>query len=416
MTSIHPDQIYRQALGWLDAYGGTLLLAGMGAALAFMIGSFLIARRKGHTERWVSTITSVVVLGFMSEGMWEVAREKLHLPPHLAIFLFFVAEAMFVTAAMHARRHYRDTTEWSAPDDEGHRRIVTHGHPGKHGNAVWVVAISSGLIVASNSTSLGEVLLRFALPVGAAYMWWSELTADGTGRPTGTWRWGIRRILVRIGAIDPSGAHLDEVDRERRVVALVVTATRVHDGARPVAWHKSRRARLLRSSDAETVAEAARRLRVIHRADDLLDPASTADLAEFLRLARSLARPGGSTGRAGERVGESLAGRVSGVGESPAPLVSRANGNGRVLPGETPGERVAPAGAPGGPAAAPTREQDYATALDAYDRGELTLKRDGTVSEQTIRDLFGCGAGRARDTQKALNAYILASSNGHSTS
>ncbi|MEQ7008494.1 hypothetical protein ABN028_20170 [Actinopolymorpha sp. B17G11] len=250
------------------AHGYQLVLVGLVVTAIVLTLTLVVAHRRGHTNQWVARVASVAVLALSAEGMWVVARERLHLPVVLAGAVFFVAEALMVSAALQARRHYERTTE---RDTDG--RLIRPGHPGPHGRAVWVIAAVAGGIVALNSKSAVEVPLRLALPLAAAYMWQLALTADGTTRPAGAWRWTPRRLLVRLGAIDPTEADLTTADRERRTTTMTVTARRVHSGARPAGWHLMRLQRLAANADPAMVAEVARRVRQAHRVRELTDPA-----------------------------------------------------------------------------------------------------------------------------------------------
>ena len=199
------------------SFGYQLVLVGLVVTAIVLTVTLLVAHRRGHTNQWVARVASVAVLALSAEGMWVVARERLHLPVVLAAGVFFVAEALMVSAALQARRHYERTTE---RDEDG--RLIRPGHPGPHGRAVWVIAAVAGGIVALNSKSAVEAPLRLALPLAAAYMWQLALTADGTARPAGSWRWTPRRLLVRLGAIDPTEQDLTTADRERRTTTMTV--------------------------------------------------------------------------------------------------------------------------------------------------------------------------------------------------
>ncbi|MEQ7127421.1 hypothetical protein ABN034_23125 [Actinopolymorpha sp. B11F2] len=249
------------------AHGYQLVLVGLVVTAIFLIVTLVAAHRRGHTNQWVARVASVAVLALSAEGMWVVARERLGLPVVLAAAVFFVAEALMVSAALQARRHYERTTERGTDG-----RLIRPGHPGPHGRAVWVIAAVAGGIVALNSKSAVEVPLRLALPLAAAYMWQLALTADGTTRPAGAWRWTPRRLLVRLGAIDPTEQDLTTADRERRTATMTVAARRIHSGAWPAGWHLIRLQRLAANADPAMVAEVARRVRQAHRIRELTDP------------------------------------------------------------------------------------------------------------------------------------------------
>jgi hypothetical protein len=266
---------------WTHGGGLVAVLAAVALVLAV---SLYRARRRGRADRWVSTVAGVAVLGLSAEGMWMVAVHRLGLPPVLAVVTFAVFELAMLSSAMHATAHYRRTT---IRDHAG--EIITPGHPGLHGTVVWVIAATAGVIVSLNSASFVEVLLRLALPLMAAGMWHTTLTAEGVSRPAGSWRWTPRRLLVRVGAIEPTERDLSEVARDRRVHAMTATARRVHRGAWPGRWHTARLGRLALHADPDMIEAVRERVTRAHRAVELTAPVApalvAADAAQVAPLA-----------------------------------------------------------------------------------------------------------------------------------
>lgn len=256
---------------WWSEHGYQLLLAAMSVVVLVLAVTLYRARRRGRLDRWVSAVAGIAVLGLSAEGMWVVAVERLHLPPVLAVITFAVFELAMISSAMHATAQYHRTT---TRDEYG--QIITPGHPGRHGTVVWAIAATAGVIVSLNSSSFVEVLLRLALPVLAAGMWWTTLTSEGTSRPEGTWRWTPRRLLVRLGAIEPNERDLADVTRDRRIAAMTATARRVHREARPRRWHVARLERLALRADDDMIREVQSRVERAHFARDLTAPGTHA--------------------------------------------------------------------------------------------------------------------------------------------
>lgn len=269
------DDLASQLAQLWRAHGYQLLIAAMVATAGVLVWTLLRARRRGATERWVSTVAGIAVLGLSAEGMWVVAREKLGLAPVLAGVVFFVFEALMLSSAMQAHAQYGRTTR---RDDQG--RIVLAGHPGRHGTTVWVIAAVAGVVVSLNSKSFVEVVLRIALPLLAALMWWNALTAEGTSRPQGSWRWTPRRLLVWVGALEPTERDLEEITRERRVSSMTLTARRLHRGGPLTRWHAARLERLALAADDAMMTEVRARVVRAHSARALTDPSGGQDQTE----------------------------------------------------------------------------------------------------------------------------------------
>lgn len=254
----------------LREHGDALILGALAATAGLLAITLYLAHRRGRTDRWITTVATVAVLAISAEGMWEFATERLDFPTPLAASVFFVAEALMLSCAAEARRHYQRTSVY---DEDG--KLSKPGHPGPHGTAVWVIACVAGGIVAANSHDWIEAPFRFAIPLAAAYMWWLKLTAEGKGRPVGTFRWTPRRILARIGAIDVEEQGLGESERKRRIAAMTAVAVRVHSGAFPARFWAGRLRKLTRFADDEMVAEVQRNVQRIWEIEKLTAPTST---------------------------------------------------------------------------------------------------------------------------------------------
>lgn len=279
------------------AYGYQVLIGGMAVLFGFIVLSLIISWARGKVDGWVVVVTWIGVFGFSAEGMWVVTTQKAQVPPLVALAVFFVAEGLQITSMRASRRHYIRTTIRGPETEDGKPGpIITAGDPGKHARSVWLIAIVAGVIVASSAKNVPEGLLRFAIPMGAAMLWWNLLTDEGTSRSKSRWRWTPGRILEAVGALEPADEerNLSEALRERHIRAMVTYGDRVRDRAWPLGYHKWRLRRLGRVADEEMVAEARRRL---ERTADIL----------------ALVIPGHDTGQSGARsvTGQST-GRLTG--------------------------------------------------------------------------------------------------------
>lgn len=238
------------------------VLIGAGA-VGTLIGLWVIWRwwTRGEAHTRMGVLAVALATGIAGEGMWEVARYELELPPYLAVALFAFLEVVMLSQGAMARYKLRAGQEPAAR---------------RHMGFVWAAAVASGLIAASAGNSLTEVLLRLIAPPVAAGIVWMELTADqAVDRPRQqtSWIWTPRRIGIHLGLIRPGAEDLVQVDRDRRIDAITVTAHRLHHGSKRLA--RMRRARLRRlalQADDAMVAEAQRRVARVHRIERLTAP------------------------------------------------------------------------------------------------------------------------------------------------
>lgn len=249
-----PTYLWQALTAALTRHGDTLVFAGLAVTVAILAAALYVAWRRGRVDRWVSALAWIASFGFSAEGMWVVTTHKAHVPAVVAVGVFFVAEAFQLSSMLQAGRRYR-----------------LDGHPGKHGRAVWIIAVAAGTVVAFSAQNLTEAALRFLIPLGAALLWWNTLTDAGMTKPKGRWRWTPTRLLEWLGAIEPDvDRDLVEVNRGRHVAAMVTAAIGVHDGGRLRRWHTRRLRSLAKVADEAMVAEVrdrvGRALRIVELA------------------------------------------------------------------------------------------------------------------------------------------------------
>jgi hypothetical protein len=248
------------ATDWWAAYGPVVLTVAAVATVGLVIVAVVAIVRSEQRDRWVSGVTALVVLAWTSEGLWEVARQALGLPVAFAIMTFFVFEAMMVSSAMQAERHR-----------------ARHGTPGPAGQYVWVLAGVTALIVALNAATLVEAVLRFALPLAAAGLWWVGVTAErdsdtaevrqrraeAAARREATWAITPNTALVWLKLKRPGVVDVTAGERERRIQRMVKAADRY--ATAPAGSRTARRAaaklrKLARRATARDVTEVAARV------------------------------------------------------------------------------------------------------------------------------------------------------------
>ncbi len=234
----------RDLLAWGRNHPELLVAVGLGLTVLLLLWTVRGAIRSGRPDKWLARLSFLVGFAWSGEAMWEVATQKLGLSHVFAGFAFFLFESQMATAMMRAERHQ-----------------AVHQYPGRHGRAVWLIAVVAGLIAAMAGDSPVEVGLRLAVPVMVAYQWWVGLTGDGSARPADAiaWAWTPRRVLVTLGLARPGEQDLKAVDRERQVRAIAVVSHRLHSTSS--SWRRSRcqvRLRRLAMHADDSMLDAAR--------------------------------------------------------------------------------------------------------------------------------------------------------------
>lgn len=252
-------------------YGALIVVvAGVAALLLVVIGAIQI-KKKGKAGSFLVVTSFATSLGINAEGMWVVATEKLDLPGVFAIGVFFVFEAMMLSAMHQAKLQYVRT---SVRDAEG--RLLKGGDPGKAVNTVIVIAFLSGLIVTFNAKNPVEAVLRLTLPLLVVLLWWTNLTAEGSSRRAGKFAYSPRRLMEGWGWIvaeDNADFIALEAERARkrdakRIRLMVTFGHRLRLGTRPKLYNRWRLTRLLRLAPEADVTTA---LKQIERTQQMVD-------------------------------------------------------------------------------------------------------------------------------------------------
>src|SRR4051794_31838106 len=144
----------------------------------------------------LSNLVMLIGLGWSSEAVWEISRNRLHFTLGLTLLLFFVFEALLTLAMIRAKRHMR-----------------AFGWPGRFGTTAWTVAACMSGVAGIASHSIPEAVLRMVIPLLVTKQWWDGLVGGSAKRPadTSTWRWTPRRVLLAVGAIEPGDRDVQTV-------------------------------------------------------------------------------------------------------------------------------------------------------------------------------------------------------------
>jgi hypothetical protein len=264
-----------------------LLIAGGTVLGVLLLAAFAgYARKKKRAIRpALMTVGVNLALLMNAEGMWDIAVNRMGLPPQFAMLTFAVFEVAMLI--MQAKSRERFTSTLKLREDGS---VEVPGDSGPFLKWAWVIAITSGVIVATNANSWTERLLRVALPILVQGMWQAINLSEGTRRRYGVFRYSPRRIAERRGwfAKDTTGGadHLDQLERERLLKALVRHGYKIETGKSLERYHLWRIAAAGLRADEALAAEAAKQIRIAKEIFEMVSPEHLAARAtEQQRLA-----------------------------------------------------------------------------------------------------------------------------------
>lgn len=223
------------------------LLVGVGI-LALLVG-LIVIRRLNKVERKdeaLANVFTIAGLGWSSEAMWEIARQDIGLDVPYTVFLFLVFEMALIVSMIRAKRH-----------------MIEHQWPGRYGRTVWGLALFMGLLAASISDSVPEALVRLAVPIAVAKLWWDGVVggAQKPEREESEWTITVDKTLRWLRLKKPKAA-----DRDRLVAQMTDLAFSIQylQPRRGFGWRTGRRTMRLMSlsltADADVIAEVRRRV------------------------------------------------------------------------------------------------------------------------------------------------------------
>jgi hypothetical protein len=219
------------------------ILAG-GGFLVLLVG-YLVARRlvplfrDPKVDEKLSSAFTVIGLSWSAEAMWEIAHGKMELETGLCVLIFMIFEAALFISMLRAKRH-----------------MVEFGWPGRYGKTVWGLALFIGLVSTTVSGSFSEVLVRFAVPLVVAKLWWDGVIG-GAQRPAdeveSEWTFTVDRMLRGLRLKRQKAASRDVlVERMTRLEFLRVHGSQRFGAAGRRAWKLRQMA--LKASD-DVIAE-----------------------------------------------------------------------------------------------------------------------------------------------------------------
>jgi hypothetical protein len=220
------------------------------AALLVVTVAWRKLRRHQRPDKPLSRVAMLIGLGWSSEAVWELTGRIDGMPTGVRVLVFCALEVMLVISMMRAERHVRE-----------------HGWPGRSGKTAWIIASVMAAVAAGISSSLAEACIRAAIPLLLTLQWWDGVVKEGAQKPewVTSWRWTPRRLLLRLGAIEPGDRDVDTIHRERLTQQMVrLEFARRHGSERSQDRAARKLARLSLSADDEMIAEVRAR---VDRAD-----------------------------------------------------------------------------------------------------------------------------------------------------
>lgn len=211
---------------FLYDYAVPLLAVAGVLGLALLLVIIVWVKRTRRPLRPMALATSMnLALMLNAEGMWRIAVGDLALPALFAVLVFAVFEICFLTSTSIAADQYRSSTVYG-PDG----KVITPGDTGPMLYVAAVIAVMSGVVVASSAHTTTEKILRLAIPCIIFFMWWAALTAAGRRVRRGRFAHSPRRIAERRGWIIPDDdPDLERMAAERRLHKMTMLAHRLHN-------------------------------------------------------------------------------------------------------------------------------------------------------------------------------------------
>jgi hypothetical protein len=223
---------------WFDKAGplaqSLTILAAVIAVLAVAVLLWRGSRSALRGKKAADTLTVVAAAmasSVAATGMWHFFSRTMHLPTWIQAVLFAFMEISVLASALRARAN-----------------VARDGNAGADGLAVWVLTCASGLMSASEASSLQEALVRLGAPLVAAWLWERSMVPERRAQKVkqGTaesvrWLFSVKRVAVRLGLATALGADLETEDANRRIDRFVRADNRAQRASFLTRRHAGRR-------------------------------------------------------------------------------------------------------------------------------------------------------------------------------
>jgi hypothetical protein len=167
------------------------------------------AAEKGKRISALVNVGAVMATAVQASGMYRFFGTTMGLPFGFRIFMFGFMEVALLATALRARANV----------EEG-------GDAGIDGVLVWVLALASGVMSATDAHSTQESVMRVLTSVVVALLWSRDLLAakqaarkagtPGGPRETVRWRFNVKEMAVKLGLATTDGSTIAGLDANRR--------------------------------------------------------------------------------------------------------------------------------------------------------------------------------------------------------
>ena len=207
------------------------------------------ARSLARTANQLSTVMTLSGLGWSGEAMWEIAHKTIGLNGFYSAFIFAVFEIALLVSMIRAKIH-----------------MTRYNWPGRPGRTVWGVAVLMGVVACTITThGLPEYLVRFAVPLVVAKLWWDGVVDGATKPATEDSDWTItpQKVLRWLRLKTPRVVNPTQQERDQLVKKLTELEFLRRYGIQRFGFKNRRAWRLMQLSlqaDDAQIAEVRRRV------------------------------------------------------------------------------------------------------------------------------------------------------------
>ncbi len=246
------DMSWKHVQSWADKHPVPSVVIG-GAAAVIVLGLVALLVWKLHGKDRSVKVRGLVALGTLmatmvqASGMWHFFGDVMHMSLAYKIVMFPFLEILILAFGLKALEKAEEAGNWLI-----------------YAAMLWILAISSGGMSASDSSGFREGLFRLLVAVVIAVLWTLDLLdlwlkarkkkADEAGRPLEKvrWRFTPRELGIRLGLASADDSTLSDLDANRHFERYL----RISDKLRILKEHNARDGAIHRIAAREAKAKA----------------------------------------------------------------------------------------------------------------------------------------------------------------
>lgn len=243
---------WQHVRSWADKHPVPSTVAG-GLAVAIVLALVGLLAWKLHGKDRSVKVRGLVALGTLmatmvqASGMWHFFGDVMHMSLAYKIVMFPFLEILILAFGLKALEKAEEAGNWLI-----------------YAAMLWILAISSGGMSASDSSGFREGLFRLLVAVVIAVLWTLDLLdlwlkarkrlAEEEGKPLEKvrWRFTPRELGIRLGLASADGSTLSDLDANRHFERYL----RVSDKLRILKEHNARDTSIQRIAAREAKAKA----------------------------------------------------------------------------------------------------------------------------------------------------------------